>query len=571
MDKGATAEEKADLEKQKIKEIEKREADATGYKASITRLFNGGKYSLYGYKTYKDVRLVFSPETQLGFFGGDPDNFTYPRYNLDCSFFRVYDEEGKPLKTNNYFKWSANGAEPGEAVFVVGNPGSTSRLVSVAQLKFMRDVAYPRVTDLLDGLVAIYSNLLAQHPERKAELQNRLFGYANSQKAYGGMLKGLRDPILMAKKIDFERTFKKAVEDNPKLAEKYGDLWGEIALTQQKQSEISNELYFYSINPFRSSQYFIMAGKLLSLAEQKQLPEDQRKEAYKEDKIQNTIDGIFPEDFDEEYQRMFLEMQVGMMIKYLGVENQAVQKLTGGSTNTDAAVSYILNNSLLTSKEKVHNLAAQNAESILNSLDPVIQFMKLANEKRPALSDQQKALAAKEGNSTQLLGRALFEVYGTSIPPDATFTLRISDGVVEGFPYNGTIAPPITTFYGMYDRYYGFNKEYPWNLPEKWINPPAEFDLSTPFNFVSTNDIIGGNSGSPVINKKAEIVGLAFDGNIQSLPGNFIFTTEENRTVSVHSQGMYEALKDLYKAARLSNELKNGTLGEDLKANDKEE
>ncbi len=571
IDKGTTAEEKSDLEKQTIKEIEKKETDATGYKVSITKLFNGGKYSLYGYKTYNDVRLVFSPETQLGFFGGDPDNFTYPRYNLDCSFFRVYDEDGKPLKTNNYFKWSASGAEPGEAVFVVGNPGSTSRLVSVAQLEFMRDVTHPRVMDLLDGLVAIYSKLLAQHPERKAELQNRLFSYANSQKAYGGILKGLREPILMAKKKDFERTFKKAIDDNPRLAEKYNSLWGEIALTLQKQKEISNELYFYSINPFRSSQYFIMAGKLVSLAEQKQLPEDQRKEAYKGDQLQNTIDGIFPENFDEEYQRMFLEMQVGMMIKYLGMENSAVQKLTGGRTNTDDAVSYILNNSLLTSKEKVQNLAVQDAEAILNSPDPVIQFTLIANEKRPALSDQQKTLSAKEGGYTQLLGRALFEVYGTSIPPDATFTLRISDGVVEGFPYNGTVAPPITTFYGMYDRYYGFNKEYPWNLPEKWIAPPAEFELSTPFNFVSTNDIIGGNSGSPVINKKAEIVGLAFDGNIQSLPGSFIFTTEENRTVSVHSQGMYEALKDLYKATRLSDELKNGTLSDDLKANKKED
>ncbi len=569
MDKGTTDEEKISLEKQTIKEIEKREGNASGFKASVTKLFNGGKYSIYFYKTYNDVRLVFSPETQLGFFGGDPDNFTYPRYNLDCSFFRVYDENGKPLKTDHYFKWSPNGAEPGEAVFVVGNPGSTSRLVSVAQLEFMRDITYPRVVDLLDGLVAIYTKLLEQHPEKKAELQNRIFSFANSQKAYGGMLKGLRDPILMAKKKDFEKTFKSAAMNNPKLAGQYGNLWEDIASALQEEKEIANELYFYSINPFRSSQYFVIASKFLTLAEQKQLPDDQRKEAYKSDKLQNTVDGFFPEDFDAEFQHMFLEMQVGMMLKYVGLENSAVQKLTGGRADVGEAVKYLLNNSLLTSKEKVAELAAKEADGILNSGDPFIDFMKIANEKRPALFDKQKALSAKEDNFTQLLGRALFEVYGTTIPPDATFTLRISDGVVDGFPYNGTIAPPVTTFYGMYDRYFGFNKEYPWNLPEKWVNAPAEFNLATPFNFVSTNDIIGGNSGSPVINKKAEIVGLAFDGNIQSLPGNFIFTTEENRTVSVHSKGMYEALKNVYKASRLSGELKSGNLVEEPKAETK--
>jgi hypothetical protein len=233
--------------------------------------------------------------------------------------------------------------------------------------------------------------------------------------------------------------------------------------------------------------------------------------------------------------------------------------MTGGRRGKEAA-DYMISNSELTSKEKIKSLMKKDPEEILNSEDPFIYFIRNTADRKKEIQDIQKEITTREATYTQQLGRALFEVYGTSIPPDATFTLRISDGVVEGFPYNGTYAPPVTTFYGMYDRYYGFDKEFPWTLPERWKTPPTEFNLETPFNFVSTNDIIGGNSGSPVINKDAQIVGLAFDGNIQSLPGNFIFTTEENRTVSVHSAGMVEAIQDLYKVKRISEELITGKL-----------
>jgi hypothetical protein len=219
-----------------------------------------------------------------------------------------------------------------------------------------------------------------------------------------------------------------------------------------------------------------------------------------------------------------------------------------------------LGKTILLDIDKIKNLVNQGADAIMNSDDPFIRFELETADLAKKYQKEVRDLVEKEESYNQQLGLALYEVYGTSIPPDATFTLRISDGVVEGFPYNGTVAPPITTFYGMYDRYYSFNKEYPWSLPERWKNPPADFDLSTPFNFVSTNDIIGGNSGSPVINKNAEIVGLAFDGNIQSLPGNFIFRTEENRTVSVHSSGMVEAIDKVYKLKRLSDELRSGKI-----------
>ncbi len=559
IDKGADDAEKVANEKAIITEIQNREKDKTGLKISVVKLFNGGKYSLYGYKTYNDVRLVFAPETQLGFFGGDPDNFTYPRYNMDCTFFRVYDEEGKPLKTEHYFKWSPNGAKAGEPVFVVGNPGSTSRLSTVAQLEFMRDFQYPITVQLLDDLVSIYTQLMNERPDQKDDLQDQVFSFANSQKAYGGILKGLRDPILMQKKRDFENNFKNAVMDDEELSEKYGTVWENIEGTRSEIREFAKEYAAINLNKFSGSGYFFTAMSVIELANQLMLPEEERSAAYKGEELETTIESIIPQDFDVHLNHLLLSKQIDRMITLLGEDNMLIEHMTGGRKGKEAA-DYMISNSSLTSKEKLKQLVDEGPEAILNSEDPFIYFVRNTDERKKEIQELQKEIASREANYVQQLGRALFEVYGTSIPPDATFTLRISDGVVEGFPYNGTYAPPLTTFHGMYDRYYGFGKEFPWSLPERWQNPPAEFNLETPFNFVSTNDIIGGNSGSPVINKDAQIVGLAFDGNIQSLPGSFIFTTEENRTVSVHSSGMVEAIQDLYKAKRISEELISGKL-----------
>lgn len=554
-----TDEERVQLEEDVIQKIEDREAKETGLEVAVTKLFNGGKYSLYGYKRYKDVRLVFAPEDQLGFFGGDPDNFTYPRYNLDCSFFRVYDENAQPLKTEHFFKWSKDGAKNGEAVFVVGNPGNTDRLNTVAQLEFMRDIQYPRTLELLNSLIDLYKNMLKENPERKLQLQDMLFSFENSKKAYEGILNGLRDPILMKRKVDFEETFKSKVKSNPELNKKYGDLWDKIANIRNELREVSNKNFAFSKNRFTTPQYFMIADQLISLAEELKKPESERDELYVGEELENTVASIFPKDFDEKMQNRLLQSRINVMVKYVGMNDPLVKNFTGGKTGKEA-LDYILSKSKITSSEKIKELVKQGPDAILNSDDPFIQFAINSKETVEKIQKRNKELLDLEESYSTQLGKALFEVYGTSIPPDATFTLRISDGVVDGFPYNGTVAPPFTTFYGLYDRYYSFNKEFPWNLPDRWITPPADLDLSTPFNFVSTNDIIGGNSGSPVINKNAEIVGLAFDGNIQSLPGNFIFRTEENRTVSVHSKGMVEAIDKVYKLKRLSYELQNSKM-----------
>lgn len=559
IDLGKDEQEKVANKSTKIAELQKKYKDDTGLEIQIVTLYNGGKYSLYGYKRYKDVRLVFAPETQLGFYGGDPDNFTYPRYALDCSFFRVYDEEGKPLKTTHFFKWSPKGAIANEPVFVVGNPGRTNRLNTVAQLEFQRDYAYPITMQMLNSLVEVYTEYLNENPDKVYSMQDQLFGYSNSQKAYQGILDGLRNPVLMAKKKDFEKNFKNAVFSKPELKSKYGNLWESIQGTRNELKQYVRENAAYNLNPVFNTQYFFIAKELITLANELKKPETERSADYKGLQLDSTIDNIFPADFDKSLNDKLLKHNIAFFEMLLGENNPLVVKFTGNKKDK-AALEYCLNVSEITTIEKVKSLIKKGPDAILNSNDPFIYYVLNTEAKGKELAAKIKEINTREQNSVQLLGRAVFDVYGTNIPPDATFTLRIADGVVKGYNYNGTTAPVNTTFYGLYDRYYSFEKKFPWNLPKRWENPPAEFNLETPMVFVSTNDIIGGNSGSPVINKNAEVVGLAFDGNIESLPGQFIFDDTANRTVSVHSAGMLEAIMDLYKNKRLGEELKHGKI-----------
>lgn len=565
IDEAKTETEKVKAKTAKVAELEAKYSEESGLVCKVTTLYHGGKYSLYGYKRYTDVRLVFSPETPLGYFGGDYDNFTYPRYNLDFNFFRVYGEDGKPLKTPNYYKWSKNGAKEGEPIFVVGNPGRTNRLNTVAQLEYYRDYAYPMIFQALDDMVNVYTEALAKHPERKEEILNDLFGVGNSQKVYKGILAGLNDPVLMARKKDFEKNFKKAVMDKPELKEKYGNIWSEIEFSEKELSKIAKESNAYMINAFLSAKYFVIAKKLLTAADQMKLPNDQRKPDYQDEALDSTLAAIYPEDMDQEIETMKLVKQIDQVRNKLGAEHEIVKKLFGVKPAAQLAEEMVKNSQIAT-KENMIALAKQGPEAITSSTDPFITYAAYATEHIKPLAAKSAELRAKEETNQQALGRALYEVYGPAIPPDATFTLRIADGVVKGYNYNGTIAPVKTTFYGLYDRYYGFGGKFPYELPEKWMTPPAEFNLETPMNFISTNDIIGGNSGSPVINQNLEIVGVAFDGNIESLPGQFIYTTEANRTVSVASEGMLEVVRDFYKVERLGIELETGKMPEAVQA-----
>ena len=543
MDAGSTNEEKVENKTKKIKELEDNNSNESGLKCQVVTFYNGGQYSLYFYKRYTDVRLVFAPEDQAGFFGGDPDNFTYPRYNLDCTFFRVYDENGKPLKTPNFFKWSPSGASIGEPIFVIGNPGTTNRLNTIAQLEYKRDIEYPQELALLNKFIDFLNEFCEKNPEMKKYFNDQIFSLMNSQKVYQGMIKGLSDPVLMARKKDFEKNFRSAVESNPKLNDKYGKVWNEIAGIRKDLKDINPLRSALFVTP-NSSTYMILADTLVKLSR-------------KNEKLNKYfLTTLFANDI---FGDKLLRIELTNLIDNIGYENKFVSDFIGTRT-LDEAVDYLMKNSALTSESTAKDFIKKSPEEIFSSSDPFIKFLVETSDTAKYIKEKSDKLMKQEDVAMQKLGNAIYEVFGNSIPPDATFTLRISDGVIKPYNYNGTIAPPKTSFYGIYDRFYSFDKKNPWDLPKIWLNPPKDFKLETPFNFISTCDISGGSSGSPVINRNAEIVGLAFDGNIESLPGDFIYTAETPTMVSVDSEGLKEAIGNLYKAKRLCDELKTGKL-----------
>ena len=555
---GANADEKAKNKAEKIKEITDNLSKQSGLIAQVVSLFNGAKYSLYGYKRYTDIRLVFAPDMQIAYFGGDFDNFTYPRYNLDCTFMRVY-ENDKPVNSTNFFKFTMDGIKLDEPIFTVGNPGSTQRLKTVAQLEYFRDITYKNAAYLFDTYYNALEQLKSVDPSRAAEFEKIRVQIGNSQKVISSIYKGLTDPYLMARKKDFQKKLQEAVWSNPDLKEKYGAVWENIEKTRTEMRKYGPKISAYSLNPMFSSKYFFIAKSLVEFAKELQKPEDQRAPEFKGAKLDSTIDALYPAKIDKLMEDTKLWMQADYIRMNLGDENQIVQKMFGDKKGKDAA-NYALSNSVVGNKDAFVKLAKEGADAILNSNDPFIYFIKETQGQLTELMNRAKEIGNTEQVFDDMLGQAIYHVYGTSIPPDANFTLRISDGILQSWNYNGTKAPVFTTFYGLYNRWYSFFKQYPWDLHERWQKPPADFDLSTPFDFISTNDIVGGNSGSPLINEKAEVVGLAFDGNMDSIVGNFIYMPHNNRCVAVDARALVTAIDKVYKAERVSNELKTGKM-----------
>ncbi len=559
-EKGKTPEEKRELREKKIEELQKSYSEDTGLICKVVPLYSGGRYSLYGYKRYGDVRMVFVGESRMGLYGGDPDNFTYPRYNPDFAFVRVYDEDGKPLHTEHYFHWSKEGPKPGEPIFVVGNPGSTSRLKTISQLAFMRDVSLRNRAFIYQGVKKIMGEMIQKYPEKK-EYSDIFFMLANSEKAITGELKGLRDPYLWARKKDFERKFKAAVQKSPELNAKYGNLWDEIEKIQNEKRKYAYFTEAVGTMGRMSPGLLKIAQKLIYLKKsfgEKPIPDST---------LDKRLAKIYKKEIFLPFEREILALYSEYLKMNIGKENE-YYKILFGNYEGEAAADFVLKHSLIITKEDAKKLFKQGTN--LTS-DPFVKFVKATSAKLGEYSRKLSALREKEAALSNELGQAVYAVYGTSIPPDATFTLRISDGVMKPYRYNGTIAPIYTTFYGVYDRYYSHQKKFPWDLPDEWVNPPHKVDLSTPLDFISTCDIIGGNSGSPVINKKAEIVGVAFDGNIESLPAFYIYTDEANRTVAVASQGIVETLGKIYDAQRITEELKLGHIPEKYKEKEAEE
>ena len=556
----------ADTEKGKIenkerirKELVERYNEETGLKCQFVSLFNGGKYSVYGYRRFEDVRLVFVPENSIGYFGGDLDNFTYPRYNLDCAFFRVYDDEGNPVKSDNYYKFSNVGVQKDEVIFSVGNPGRTNRLHTLSQIEYIRDLTFRNRAFYYNGLYNLLEESKEIYPEKAEEFEKFRVRIGNSQKVVDNVQKGLMDPYLIARKKDFEQNIRDSVSSDPYLQEKYGHVWDSIADLRIELKPIEAKIAAYRQSRYFSAAYFRVAEKIIDYAERKKSSIENPSDSIKIVEPDSLLIELFPDTFDPIFENIKLQVQLDYIRLNLGNENELVQLLSGELMGREAVES-LLERSFISERAKAADLLKKEPAEILNSSDPFIEFMKITKDQVSGLSKRSSEIKKTEGVFMNMLGKILFDIYGTDIPPDANFTLRISDGTLKTFDYNGTKAIEKTTFYGLYDRYFGSDKSYPWNLSGKWLNPPKDFDLSTTFNFISTNDIIGGNSGSAVINKEAEVVGLAFDGNIHSIIGNFIFLPEDNRMVSVASQGIVESLDKIYRADRIVKELKTGKI-----------
>ncbi len=537
--------------------------EAGGVEAGITvqviNLYSGGQYSAYTFRRFSDIRLVMAPELQLGYFGGDTDNFTYPRYALDMSFLRVY-ENGEPYQPEYYFQWSAGGSREGDVVFVLGNPGSTLRLQTVSQLEWRRDVRAKDIVALYDSRIAALMDYYKENPS--STLLNRIFSMRNGHKLYTGRVKGLNDPVIMAKRADTERQFVTDVEErfgstvSDDIAVPNFSIIDELARIQEEKSEYANEYgAFFGMAPGGNFSSATVSRAILANTYLKQ-----KAEGLSDATLAETATKIGAITQEEGIDRRFLAVRLNDFVNYFGVDDLDVQAALRGRT-VDEAVADVFAGSVLTDSERA--IAAIEAGT-LTADDPAVELLAPFMQRRQDYQSAFAGLTAQEDELNAQHGRARFDIYGTSRPPDATFSLRIADGVVQGYEYNGSTAPPYTTFHGLYNRHYSHATDAAgtgeWRLPERWLTAPETFDRSTPINLVTTNDIIGGNSGSPLVNKDLEVVGLIFDGNIESLPSAYIFQTEHARAVAVDVRGMREALDVIYDMDRIVNELMYGEL-----------
>ncbi len=524
---------------------------STGLNCQVVTFYQGGVYSLYRYKRFDDIRLVMAPEEQAAFYGGDPDNFTYPRYDMDISLLRVY-VDGKPRSGGDYFRWSANGAAENELVFVVGNPGSTGRLLTVAQMEYLRDVSYPATLAGYERRLAVIEKLSARSEQDRRRYENTIFGLENSRKAVNGYLTGLLDKDKMARKQAFERDFRNRIEADPALKARYGGAWDAIAKALDEERSFAAQSRWYG---FGGSQLLALAGQIALLPHEEALADSLRLPNYRGGRIDRVRAMVKrDEPFDLEVERMTLTAQLQAARAELPPDDPFLAAVLGGKTPAAAATA-LIDGTKLTDAAVRAGLVDGGARAIRSSTDPLMVVARKVAPLALEVANRERPLEATIANNAELIGRAIFAAYGRSLPPDATFTLRISDGVVKRYPMNGTYAPYKTAFYGLYARAVEFDNEPPWNLTPRWAKAVDKLDLSKPLDFVSTNDIIGGNSGSPLINRNAEIVGLAFDGNIQFLPNRFIFSDDVGRTVSVHSAGIIEALRKVYGAGWIADEL----------------
>lgn len=517
----------------------------------VVALYNGGRYSAYVFRRFTDVRLVAAPELQMGFFGGDPDNFTYPRYALDFSVIRIYGTDGKPYETPDWFRWGADGVKPGDAVFVIGNPGPTSRLKAMSQLEYERAVSVPAQVWFLDSRLQALHAFYAAHKGTgdSLDMRNWMFGVSNSLKSSQGRLGALLDPVILARRRDAERQLAESLVVRRALRDRYGRLLERMADLQRRKATLAA--------PYRAFSYFgnsfagsALVRRALNAARIAGATADS---AAVFSRRVRAVGNLPPE-----LERSFLALELGDIVRAFGSAHPLAQAALMGQETPDAAAELLLRNSALADSTRAERALAAG----LSSDDPALRLMSVLLPRLEAFFRDFAALGDEERDLASDLGRARFAVYGRTVPPDGTFSPRIADGVVQGYAYNGTLAPPFTTFYGMYDRFSSNGPGTEWDLPYRWRTPPAGLNLATPLDFVSTADTYGGNSGSPAVTKDLRVVGFNFDRNIDALVRDYIYLPERGRNVMVDVRAIQAALANVYGARRIVTELTTGRLGE---------
>ncbi|MGI8897735.1 MAG: S46 family peptidase [Pyrinomonadaceae bacterium] len=537
-----------------IAAIEKESTDKTGLRSEVVALYRGGEYWLYRYKKYTDIRLVFAPEEQVAFFGGDYDNFTYPRYCLDVTFFRVY-ENGQALKTQNYLKWSAQGPADGEFVLAIGVPGSTNRLLTLSQVQFQRDVGNPLQMQVWNARRDALVGYGATGPEPLRRALNTVRSLSNSIKRLVGQQDGLSNQRMMSKKEQDEKALRAAVASRPESQQAYGSAWEDISTAYRELPTYAKRTAFSTIAHSRLGQ---IASTLVRYSEEAEKLNEGRYEEFRDSKLESLKFNLFsPAPIYADMEEAILASWLADAQQALGADDPFVRAALHGSTPAELAKSVVAGTKL--SDVSVRKaLFEGGAQAIKKSDDPLIS---LARRVEPIIRELRAWSEAKiqsvETAAGQKIAAARFAVLGRNVYPDATSSLRISYGRVLGYEEDTTLVPYKTTFNGIYDRAASFDERPPFDLPQRWRDGKSKLDLTTPMNFVYTADTIGGNSGSPIINRNAEVVGLNFDSNIQKLPNRYWYVDEAEggRAVAVHSAAIIEALRRLYGAERLAAEI----------------